>query len=172
MAEDGEISGHAWRGTTRAPQCRRCGAVGVTPFEAPRGSFCCAGCALATLVPRDTEGNFPANGALGVAIGVGLLAFNQFLLASLVWTTAGAMERWRVASWVLGLLTALVLFSTQWRVGAGRTKELIVGVAAAVGWTWVIQGRSVGWGLAITGVYGLWTIRGLLRPAPRSGDPI
>ena len=144
----------------------------MTTVEASREAFCCAGCALAARVPRDAEGNFPANGALGVAIGTGLLAFNQFLLASLVWTTAGAMERWRVASWALGLLTALVLFSTQWRVGAARGRELIVGGAAAIGWTWVIQASSVGWGLAITGAYGLWTIRGLLRPAHRSGDPI
>ncbi len=156
----------------RMPRCQRCGATGTAHSAAAVPTFCCAGCALVVRVPRDAEGNFPANAALGVALGVGLLAFNQVLLASLVWTTSGGVERWRIASWILGVSSGLILFATQCRVGVGRRWELVVGVAMAIGWILAIRESSVGVGLAITGAYLLWSVRGLLRPAKRLGDPI
>lgn len=172
MASQRQGGGEIAKQAERMPRCQRCGATGVARLAAGSPVFCCAGCALAVRVPKDAEGNFPANAALGVALGVGLLAFNQVLLASLVWTTAGGADRWRAASWILGLVAALVLFATHWRVGAGRAAELLVGAAVAIGWTLAIRTSSVGLGLAITGAYILWSLRGLLRAVKRSGDPI
>ena len=138
----------------------------------PPPSFCCAGCALTTLVPRDAEGNFPANAALGSALGIAILGFNQLLLASLVWAMPGTVTRWVTASLSLGLVTALALGAAQWRAGADRRWEVGVGALLAVGWIAAFRRSDLVLGLVLTALYFAWSLRGLLRPARQSGDRV
>ena len=153
--------------SSRPSRCRRCGRA-----SGPPAGFCCAGCAVATLVPRDAEGNFPANAALGSALGIAILGFNQLLLASLVWAMPGTVKRWVMASLVLGTVTALALFSAQWRSGVDRRWEVGVGALLAFGWVMAFRQSDLVLGLGLTALYFAWAVRGLLRRARESGDPV
>lgn len=123
-------------------------------------------------MPRDAEGNFPANAALGSALGIALLAFNQLLLASLVWGMPGVVTRWVTGSLALGVLAAVALLTAQWRCGVDRRWESPIAAALVVGWIAAFQRADVIVGLALTGIYFGWALRGLLRRAVQSGDRV
>lgn len=127
---------------------------------------------MSALVPRDAEGNFPANAALGSALGIALLAFNQLLLASLVWAMPGVVTRWVTGSLALGVLAAVALLTAQWRCGVDRRWESPIAGALVVGWIAAFQRADVIVGLALTGIYFGWALRGLLRRAVQSGDRV
>lgn len=127
---------------------------------------------MSALVPRDAEGNFPANAALGSALGIALLAFNQLLLASLVWGMPGVVTRWVTGSLALGVLAAVALLTAQWRCGVDRRWESPIAAALVVGWIAAFQRADVIVGLALTGIYFGWAFRGLLRRAVQSGDRV
>ncbi|MFN5560854.1 MAG: hypothetical protein ACK5CF_08865 [Opitutaceae bacterium] len=127
---------------------------------------------MSALVPRDAEGNFPANAALGSALGIALLAFNQLLLASLVWAMPGVVTRWVTGSLALGVLAAVALLTAQWRCGVDRRWESPIAAALVVGWIAAFQRADVIVGLALTGIYFGWALRGLLRRAVQSGDRV
>jgi|GEM_PF-630892 len=162
---------HSVAESVTRPRCRRCASSGVAPGAAPRDIFCCSGCALSVRVPRDAEGNFPANAALGVALAVALLLFNQLLLASLVWLTPGSSPRGTTASLACGALLLLCLAGTQWRVGVRRSTECIVIGAVGVVWTLAVARFSESLGLLATSMYLLWAIRGWIRP-PRPPEHV
>lgn len=153
-------------------RCRRCGRASGRTADDARAGFCCAGCAVSALVPRDAEGNFPANAALGSALGIALLGFNQLLLASLVWAMPGVVTRWVTGSLALGVLAAVALLTAQWRCGVDRRWESPIAAALVVGWIAAFQRADVIVGLALTGIYFGWALRGLLRRAVQSGDRV
>lgn len=153
-------------------RCRRCGRPSGRRADDRRAGFCCAGCALSTLVPRDAEGNFPANAALGSAIGIAIVAFNQLLLASLVWAMTGSVTRWVFGSLGLGVLAALCLLAAQWRCGVDRRWECVVAGVLGLGWIFAFRQADVVFGLGLTAVYFAWAVRGLLRRAVQSGDRV
>ena len=144
--------------------CRRCGDADVANSSPDR--FCCAGCALATRVPRDENGDFPANGALAVALVLGLVGFNQLLLASLSYfVSEGKMQL--VARLQMGSLISAGLFwaglmIVQHRVGARTVADSIVMVltAAILALAGFTGNLSCGVFANVAAV--AWSLRGLL----------
>ena len=150
-------------------RCLRCASPRVAQGPVEGDAFCCAGCALAIRVPRDAAGNFPANAALAVGLVIGLLAFNQVLLASLSWATSNPSPRWTTASLACGGLVVLGLFVTQWRVGVRRSVELVVAAGVVAVGMLAIQHPSAALGLVPSIGYTLWSLRGWARP-PHGSD--
>lgn len=150
-------------------RCRRCASPRVARVPFGGDVFCCSGCALAIRVPRDADGNFPANAALAVGVVIGLLAFNQLLLASLGWASSSADPRWTTASLACGGLVLLGLFVTQWRVGVRRSVERVVVAGAVAVWMLAFQRPSATLGLVPSIGYMLWSLRGWARP-PHGSD--
>jgi len=145
--------------------CRRCGNVDVAESSADR--FCCAGCALAIRVPRDQKGDFPANAALAVALVLGLVGFNQGLLASLShFVSEGKMQlaaRLEIGSLISAGLFWAGLMIVQYRVGARRAVDTLVlvltaAILALAGFTGSLS-CAVFANVAAVG----WSLRGLLR---------
>lgn len=101
-----------------------------------------------------------------------MLAFNQLLLASLVWAMPGVVTRWVTGSLALGVLAAVALLTAQWRCGVDRRWESPIAAALVVGWIAAFQRADVIVGLALTGIYFGWALRGLLRRAVQSGDHV
>ena len=151
--------------------CEHCGLPFSVARAAPgRAIYCCSGCALAARVPVDAQGQFPVNGALVAALGVGFVFFNQVLFwllavllarrnadgaataARLVWASLGV----GVAVW-----TALAWF--QIAAGARRVADWVVMAAAAgllaCGLANVHPGVAAG-GNALLAA---WASRGLMR---------
>jgi len=155
---DGEV-----RRTSRV--CRRCGRGIALDSSADR--FCCAGCALATRVPRDENGDFPANGTLAVALVLGLVGFNQVLLASLShFVSEGKMQlaaRLQLGSLISAGLFWAGLMIVQHRVGARSAADTIVMILTAA----ILALAAFTGGLscaAFANVAALgWSLRGLLR---------
>ena len=154
-----------------AVSCEHCG----LPFRVARVTpgrpvYCCSGCALAARVPVDAQGQFPVNGALVAALGVGFVAFNQvlfWLLALLLARdgqseTAGSLT---LVSLGIGALVWMLVAGFQFSVGARRVLDLFVfgGGAAAVGWGCVAMEPLAA--LAGNAFIIAWSLRGLRRRA-------
>ena len=117
--------------------CHYCG----LPFKAlrvqpAREYFCCSGCAVASRVPIDANGKFPANPTLIAAMAVGFVFFNQllfWLLAILLMREGNgpASVKFATISLALGLVAWLALVVAQWRLGARRWVDVIVAVLTA-----------------------------------------
>jgi len=149
--------------------CTHCG----LPFRVARVRpdkpvYCCSGCALAARVPVDAEGQFPVNGALVTALGVGFAAFNQLLLwlLALLLAREGQVEtaaKLTLASLALGGVVWGALASLQIGVGARRVLDLaVLGVGACAVVLGVIVREPC---LALAGNIGViaWSVRGVRR---------
>ncbi len=117
--------------------CHYCG----LPFKALRVQpgreyFCCSGCAIASRVPVDANGKFPANPTLLTAMAVGFAFFNQLLfwLLTILLAREGkipASAKFETVSLTLGMITWLALVVAQWRLGARRWVDAFVVVLTA-----------------------------------------
>jgi len=163
MSTTAQVPDREGRRTGRV--CRRCG-DNVTGESAPE-RFCCAGCALATRVPRDENGDFPANGALAVALVLGLVGFNQVLLFSLShFVSEGKMQvaaRLELGSLLSAGLFWVGLMVVQYRVGARAGADTIVmvltgAILALGGFTGSLSCAVFANVAAVA-----WSLRGLLR---------
>jgi hypothetical protein len=137
----------------------------VTPG---RAVYCCSGCALAARVPVNAQGEFPVNGAVVTALGVGFAAFNQllfWLLAILLLREGKAQmaDRWVLGSLILGAVVWASLAWLQLAVGARRVVDMLVlavgGAALAVG---ALVSQPC---LVLAGNLGViaWSLRGVRR---------
>jgi hypothetical protein len=152
--------------------CEHCG----LPFSVPRAVpgkavYCCSGCALASRVPVDAQGQFPVNAALVSALGGGFVFFNQalfWMLAVLLERRADAGSviyagRFAIASLMLGVAVWLAVMFFQWNAGALRAPDkAMLGVSGtALGWAFS-HGRPE---LALLGnlILAAWALRGLAR---------
>jgi hypothetical protein len=75
-------------------------------------------------------------------------------------------------SLALGVLAALALLTAQWRCGVDRRWESVIAAALVVGWVSAFRQADMILGLALTGAYFGWALRGLLRRAVQSGDRV
>jgi hypothetical protein len=147
--------------------CRLPFSVGrVTPG---RPVYCCSGCALAARVPVDAQGQFPVNGALVAALGVGFVFFNQvlfWLLAVLLARTEdGAVNagRFTWASLAVGALVWAALSVSQWRAGARRVLDLAMPAAAAILFGFAVVSFAPLCAILGNAVLATWALRGLFR---------
>lgn len=132
----------------------------VTP-AAPLGF----GQALARRIPVDAQGQFPANGALGVALAVSFLWLNQGLLWGASAALADNPEGWgpRLAGFSVlgGAVVWLALFAGQWWAGARRPRDLAIAaltLAGPVASVWFFPSPACGFA-GTTGLL-LWAARG------------
>ena len=153
--------------------CTHCG----LPFRVARVRpdkpvYCCSGCALAARVPVDAEGQFPINGALVTALGVGFAAFNQLLvwLLALLLARQGQVQTaatLTLASLAMGIVVCGAVAALQIGVGARRVLDLaVLGAGAGAVVLGVIVREPC---LALAGNIGVivWSVRGVRRQVQR-----
>jgi hypothetical protein len=156
--------------------CTHCG----LPFRVARVTpdkpvYCCSGCALAARVPVDAQGQFPVNGALVTALGVGFVTFNQILFWLLAVLLARDGRTDTAAKLVLASLAAggVVWAALAWlqlAVGARRLLDFaVLGVGAGVVILGVIALEPC---VAFAGNLGViaWSLRGVRRRAKSGGE--
>jgi hypothetical protein len=104
-----------------------------------RAYFSCSGCAVASGIPVDAQGNFPINRTLIAVLGFGVVVFNQLLFWLLAVLLAArnrevAAERFVFASLAIGVALWLLLVILQWRVTGGgrRTDRVMVAITGAL----------------------------------------
>ncbi len=147
----------------------------VRRVTAGQPKFCCTGCALASRIPVNDQGEFPVNAALISALATGFIFFNQLLfwgLASLLKRQADAALAERMlwlasgAAWVLWLMVVgLMLRAKAGRLGDG---VLVVGVLAVHALAHrQLPPEPIGMAAASAALL-LWSARGLLRGKFRS----
>jgi len=161
--------------------CSHCG----LPFSLARPAkdravFCCSGCALASRVlPASAEeGEARPSGPLVVALSVGFAGFNQvlfWLLSELLGRRAGARAGGVVEgemvnainlAWVslgLGVVVCLAIAVIQWRLGARRAMDGVVGVLGAALLVLALWSVSPACGLAASAMLATWALRGIKR---------
>lgn len=149
--------------------CDHCG----LPFRVARVRpgqpvYCCSGCALAARVPVDAQGQFPVNGALVTALGVGFVAFNQLLfwLLAVLLVREGQIEtagKLTLASLGAGVAVWGAVVWLQIAVGARRGLDLLVMAVAASALGLAIYSSEPC--VALVGNLGLiaWSLRGVRR---------
>lgn len=132
-----------------------------------RKYFSCIGCALASRVPVDEQGNFPINRTLIAVLLGGLVIFNQGLFWLLAWLLAGqgrqvVSDRFVVASLAVGGAMWFLLVVTQWRAtGGGRWTDWLVVQLTAVLLAFGVVMQSPGCVLAAVITVVAWGARGL-----------
>jgi hypothetical protein len=149
--------------------CDHCGLpFRVTRVRPGQPVYCCSGCALAARVPVDAQGQFPVNGALVTALGVGFVAFNQLLfwLLAVLLVREGQIEtagKLTLASLGAGVAVWGAVVWLQIAVGARRGLDLLVMAVAvaALGLAFYSSEPCV----ALAGNLGLiaWSLRGVRR---------
>jgi hypothetical protein len=152
--------------------CEHCGLPFSVARVAPgRAVYCCSGCALAARVPVDANGQFPVNGALVTALGVGFVFFNQVLFWMLAILLARRADeastmnagRFAMVSLSAGVAVWLALAFFQTRAGARRCVDwLILGATlATLGWALTTARAEIA--LAANAVLTSWALRGLAK---------
>lgn len=155
-------------------RCARCGQplrqARTEGAGRDRAGFCCLGCVLRAAVPVDADGNFPVNRPLAIALGIGFVAFNQFLCWAM---SAVAVGKGRSSlaqgflraefTFALFVLTSIVVLQLATRTQRGR-EWILSGVALALVARACVQPTLAGaWlGLA-TVLICCWSIRGIFR---------
>jgi hypothetical protein len=149
--------------------CHYCG----LPFKAVRMQpgreyFCCSGCAIASRVPVDGDGRFPANPTLLTALGLGFIFFNQlmfWLLAVLLVREGRApmAGRFEVASLVIGAVVWLALVVVQCLLGARRWVDAVVVVLTAGLLASAFASGSQACAVAASAALVTWSVRGFLK---------
>lgn len=149
--------------------CEHCGLpFRVTRVRPGQPVYCCSGCALAARVPVDAQGQFPVNGALVTALGVGFVAFNQLLfwLLAVLLAREGQIQtagKLTLASLAAGVAVWGAVVGLQFVVGARRVLDSVVMVAGAAAVTLgIVAGEPC---VALAGNLGLiaWSLRGVRR---------
>ena len=153
--------------------CHYCGLpFKVRRVEPGRSYYCCSGCAIASRVPVDTQGNFPITPALIGALTVGFLFFNQLLFWLLAVLLAGegradTAENFALASWLVGAAVWLTLAVAPLRAHGWRAADAVVAVLAlALGGAGAATG-SLGCAALANGAILAWSVRGLLKKKTR-----
>ncbi len=149
--------------------CDYCG----LPFKAlrvqsGRECFCCSGCAIASRVPVDGDGNYPINPTLLTALGVGFIFFNQlmFWLLAVLLVREGkvpASARLEGVSLVLGAVMWVALVAVQWRFGARRWVDAVVGVLTAGFMAIAVADGSLACAAAGNAALVTWSVRGFFK---------
>jgi len=149
--------------------CHYCGLpVNVARAQPGREYFCCPGCAIASRVPMDENGRFPANPTLLAALAAGFVFFNQllfWLLATLL-TKEGNLPmsgRFETASLALGAAVWTALVVAQWRLGARRWTDAVVAALTAASLSLGLAARSPACAAAACAALVAWSARGFLR---------
>lgn len=151
--------------------CTHCGLpLRVARVTPGRPVYCCSGCALAARVPVDAQGQFPVNGALVTALGVGFVAFNQvlFWLLAVLLAREGqsaTAARLTLASLAIGGVVWGTLAWLQFAVGARRVSDFAI---VALGAGAVVLGVMASEPCVVAaGNLGLvaWSLRGVRRRA-------
>lgn len=134
-------------------------------------AYCSIGCALRGKVPVDAEGNFPVNGNLWAAVGIGFVFFNQLLLwGTVVWLNhqgkTGLVTRFKWLSVGLAFLVwfAVVVWQRVERVNRGKDF-----VFAVLTFSLLLKAAFGSPGLSLlaaaNGVFLFWNFRGVFFPA-------
>ena len=161
--------------------CSHCG----LPFSLVRPAkdravFCCSGCALAArLLPAsEVGGGMRSSGPLVVALSVGFVGFNQilfWLLSALLARRAEAVVGAEVAvdtvdtlqlAWVslgLGAAVWLAIVVIQWRLGARRAEDGLVGLLGAALLALAFWSVSPACAFAASATQAAWALRGFNR---------
>lgn len=149
--------------------CRYCGLpFKVRRVEAGRAYYCCSGCAVASRVSVDAQGNFPITPALVGALAVGFVFFNQLLFWLLAVLLAGegrveVAAKCALVSWLAGAAVWLTLVVAQARAHGWRGADAVVAaLALALGSAGVLVG-SLGCGVLASGALLVWSLRGVLK---------
>jgi peptidoglycan biosynthesis protein MviN/MurJ (putative lipid II flippase) len=149
--------------------CLHCGLpLRVARVTPDKPVYCCSGCALAARVPVDANGQYPVNGTLVTALGVGFVAFNQLLFWLLAVLLAREGQSQTAARLLLGSLAAggLVWLALAWfqvAVGARQIWDIMfLALGACLIALGVIAREPC---VALAGNLGLiaWSVRGLRR---------
>jgi len=149
--------------------CHYCG----LPFKAIRVQpgreyFCCSGCAIASRVPVDEDGRFPANPTVLTAMAVGFIFFNQlmFWLLAVLLVRQGSLPvagKFGWASLVLGTAVWLALVVVQWRLGARRWLDAMVVVLTAGLLAGGFASGSQACAAAANAGLAAWSVRGFFK---------
>ncbi len=149
--------------------CHYCG----LPFKAVRVQpgreyFCCSGCAIASRVPVDADGKFPANPTLLTAMAVGFVFFNQlmFWLLAILLVREGKMPasvKFETISLTLGMITWLALVMAQWRLGARRWIDAFVGVLTVGLLASGFSTGSLACAVTANAALVVWSVRGFFK---------
>ena len=149
--------------------CHYCGLpFKVVRVQPGRDYFCCSGCALASRVPVDDDGKFPANPTLIAALVIMFMFFNQLLFWSLAVLSGregriSVAGRFDMASLVLGAVIWLALAVVQWRLGARRPVDGVVAVLTAGLLANGVLAASAPCAVMADAVLLAWSARGLLK---------
>ena len=132
-----------------------------------RAYFSCTGCAIASRIPVDAQGNFPINRTLIAVLAGALIIFNQGLFWLLAVLLAGqgrevVAGRFLNPSLAVGGAMWLLLVIAQWRsTGGGRWTDWLVVQLTAVLLAFGVVTHSPGCVLASVVVLVAWAARGL-----------
>ncbi len=153
--------------------CEHCSLPFVVGRVAPgRPVYCCSGCALAARVPVDAQGQFPINAALGTALTLAFVGFNQVLFWLLSVLLARDSEAWvnatRFGRASLGTGAAfwLVVAVTQWRLGARSGSDAVVLLLSGSGMVVALATGAPAHAAVANLVLAGWSLRGLRRKRP------
>jgi hypothetical protein len=153
--------------------CDQCGLPFSVARIAPgRPVYCCSGCALAARVPVDAQGQFPVNAALGTALTLAFVGFNQVLFWLLAVLLARDPEaevnalRFGWASLGTGTLFWMVLSTLQWRLGARSSADAVVFILSGCGLFAAFSTAYPAHAAVANLVLAGWSLRGLHRKRP------
>ena len=150
--------------------CEHCALpFSVTRLAPGRPVYCCSGCALAARVPVDAQGQFPVNAALGAALTLAFVGFNQVLFWLLSTLLAREADSWVNAvrfGWA-SLCTAglfwVVVAATQWRLGARSGADTAILFLSGSGMITGLLTTSPAYAALANLVLAAWSLRGLRR---------